>query len=68
VLPVIDQFSLTLPIGTMVGPYEEAALTKFRVNSIKMVSDSVKASHISLKIANGDTAAVFAKPTAEKFD
>ncbi|MEO8086279.1 MAG: peptidylprolyl isomerase [Bacteroidota bacterium] len=43
-------------IGTVIGPYIESGTYKLaKITSFKMVSDSVKARHILIKIQNGDT-------------
>jgi len=50
------------PTGTMVGPYFENGSYKIaKLTNTKMISDSVKARHILIKIQNGDTATAQAK-------
>lgn len=55
--PSIDSVLFSSPIGTVVGPYMEGSSFKLsKLVAEKMVSDSVKARHILIKIENGDTA------------
>ncbi len=49
----IDSIMFSAPIGTVVGPYEENNTLKLaKLSSSKMMPDSVKASHVLLKIAD----------------
>ncbi len=60
-LPQIDSVAFNSAIGTLIGPFEDAGSLKlWKVASEKMVSDSVKARHILLKIENNDTAKAMA--------
>ncbi|MFM7729074.1 MAG: peptidyl-prolyl cis-trans isomerase, partial [Flavobacteriales bacterium] len=53
----LDTTLFTATAGTVVGPYLDGTSLKVaRLMGEKMVSDSVKASHILLSIENGDTA------------
>lgn len=50
------------PVGTLIGPYFENGTYKLaKVAKSRMLPDSVKASHILIKIQKGDTAAATAK-------
>jgi peptidyl-prolyl cis-trans isomerase D len=47
----IDSVMFSAPVGTVVGPYEEGGMFKLaKLNSSMMMPDSVKASHILLKM------------------
>jgi peptidyl-prolyl cis-trans isomerase D len=66
-LPQVDTVAFNSPIGTIIGPFEDgAALKLWKVSSEKMVSDSVKARHILIKIENNDTARAIAKADSLK--
>ena len=55
------------PTGTVFGPYVENGSYKIaKLTGSKMVSDSVKARHILIKIQNGDTASAQAKADSLK--
>jgi peptidyl-prolyl cis-trans isomerase D len=59
--PAVDTVLFNAPIGTVVGPYLDGTSYKIsKLVSEKMVSDSVKARHILLRIDNGDTAKAMA--------
>lgn len=52
----VDTVLFNSPIGTVVGPYMEGSGFKLsKLVAEKMVSDSVKARHILIKIENNDT-------------
>lgn len=54
-------------LGTVVGPYEEGGSVKVsRLTGDKMIPDSVKARHILINVANGDTASALAKADSLK--
>lgn len=54
-------------LGTLVGPYFENGTYKIaKLINTKMVSDSVKARHILVKIQNGDTASAQSKADSLK--
>ena len=53
----IDTALFNAPVGTVVGPFQDGNSLKLaKLTGTKMISDSVKARHILLKIENGDTA------------
>jgi len=53
--------------GTIIGPYIEGGAYKLaKLSNTRMVSDSVKARHILIKIQNGDTAAALGKADSLK--
>lgn len=57
----IDTALFNASVGTVVGPFEDGNSLKLaKLTGIKMISDSVKARHILLKIENGDTAKTLA--------
>src|SRR6185369_12460323 len=58
----LDTVFFTAPVGTIIGPYEEAGSLKLsKLVDTRMIADSVKARHILLKIENSDTASVLAR-------
>jgi len=60
-LPQIDSVAFSTSIGTLIGPFEDGGSLKlWKVASEKMVSDSVKARHILIKIENNDSAKAMA--------
>lgn len=60
--PALDTVLFNAPIGTVVGPYMEGMSWKVsKLVAEKMISDSVKARHILIKIENNDTASATAK-------
>lgn len=60
-MPQIDTVAFTSPMGTIIGPIEDGGILKmWKVSAEKMVSDSVKARHILLKVENNDTAKAMA--------
>jgi peptidyl-prolyl cis-trans isomerase D len=60
-MPTLDSIMFNSPLGTIYGPYEEGSSMKIaKLLDVKMVSDSVRARHILLKIENGDTAKAMA--------
>ncbi len=64
--PALDTL-FNASVGTMVGPYFENGTFKLaKLTATKMVSDSVKARHILIKIQNGDTAAAQSKADSLK--
>jgi peptidyl-prolyl cis-trans isomerase D len=65
--PVIDSVFFNAPIGTVVGPYENNnGLSLSKLAGETMVSDSVHARHILLKVDDGDTAKVIARADSLK--
>lgn len=64
--PALDSL-FDAPVGTMVGPYLERESYKLaKLTGTKMISDSVKARHILIKIQNGDTATAMRKADSLK--
>ncbi|MCX6275660.1 MAG: peptidylprolyl isomerase [Bacteroidetes bacterium] len=64
--PALDTL-FNASLGTVVGPYFENGTYKLaKLTNTKMVSDSVKARHILIKIQNGDTAAAQSKADSLK--
>ncbi|MFN8165386.1 MAG: SurA N-terminal domain-containing protein [Bacteroidia bacterium] len=60
--PVLDSVAFKSPIGTIIGPYLDGNDYKLsKITAEKFSSDSVKARHILIKIANNDTAKAMAK-------
>ena len=52
----VDSILFSSEIGTVVGPIEDnGSLKLWKLSEVKMISDSVKARHILLKIENNDT-------------
>ncbi len=65
--PEIDSVLFSSPIGTIVGPLEDGNSVKlWRLSADKMISDSVKARHILIKIENNDTIKTLAKADSIK--
>ena len=65
--PEVDSVLFSSPVGTMVGPLEEGGSVKiWRLTAEKMISDSVKARHILLKIENNDSTKTLAKADSIK--
>lgn len=66
-LPAALDSMFDAPVGTVAGPYmENGAFKLAKLTNTKMVSDSVKARHILIKINNGDTAAAQSKADSIK--
>ena len=64
--PALDTL-FNASLGTVVGPYFENGTYKLaKLTNTKMVSDSVKARHILIKIQNGDTVAAQSKADSLK--
>jgi peptidyl-prolyl cis-trans isomerase D len=64
--PVLDTL-MRSSIGAVVGPYNEGNIVKIsKLSGVKMLPDSVKARHILLKVANGDSKAAKAKADSLK--
>ena len=64
--PALDTL-FNASLGTVVGPYFENGTYKLaKLTNTKMVSDSVKARHILIKIQNGDTATAQSKADSLK--
>ncbi len=65
--PVLDTVAFTDSIGTIIGPYLERDSYKLaKLANTRMVSDSVKARHILIKIQDGDTASAQKKADSLK--
>ncbi|MBL7923481.1 MAG: SurA N-terminal domain-containing protein [Bacteroidia bacterium] len=57
----IDSIMFSAPVGYVVGPYEEGSAFRLaKLSSVKMLPDSVKASHILLKVDPATKDAVLA--------
>jgi peptidyl-prolyl cis-trans isomerase D len=66
-LPQVDSVAFNSPMGTIIGPFEEGSSLKlWKVSAERMVSDSVKARHILIKIENNDTAKAMGKADSLK--
>ncbi len=64
---LVDSLLFNAPMGTVAGPYEEnSSLTVARLVGEKMISDSVKARHILIKIENNDSTKALAKADSLK--
>lgn len=65
--PAMDTVLFNSIIGTTVGPFEDAGSLKLaRLVGEKMISDSVKARHILIKIENNDSTTARAKADSLK--
>lgn len=63
----VDTVLFSSPVGTVVGPYEEADAYKLaKLTKEEYLPDSVKARHILIKIAGADTAKALAKADSLK--
>lgn len=66
-LPPSLASAISLPIDTVIGPYNEGTSVKLaKITKERFQPDSVKASHILLRIQGPDTAAVFARADSMK--
>ena len=65
--PLIDSVLFNASMGAIAGPYEEnSSLNIAKLVGEKLISDSVKARHILIKIENNDTAKALAKADSLK--
>ncbi|MBK9319952.1 MAG: SurA N-terminal domain-containing protein [Bacteroidetes bacterium] len=63
----IDSLMFSVPVGFVFGPYEEnGAFRLAKLSAVKMMPDSVKASHILLKIEGANKDSVLARADSIK--
>jgi len=63
----IDSIMFSSPVGFVVGPYEEnGAFRLAKLSAVKMMPDSVKASHILLKLEGANKDSVLARADSIK--